>query len=193
MYVDRRQHPLVDKAIKACAPKYTGVQVYIVYGVRSTDMRSAWSDGHRTYFSIVRLTDLEHLTMPESHAVYSPKPELAKVEIPDGFVCVAHHYAGTKQYLTIYVPGEAGLLESGEKLELTEEQILVLAATASLKSSYGGVSDYRAHELWQKHRIRRTRTAEIRGQLQEMKLLDKRNAITIAGRNALESSGKRFW
>lgn len=70
-------------------------------------------------------------------------------------------------------------------VELTWEEKVVLTATRSLKSSYGGVKNFRYTEANHVTGITLKHWDEAKANLIERKLLNRAGAITNAGRNAI--------
>jgi hypothetical protein len=66
--------------------------------------------------------------------------------------------------------------------DLTEDEKLLLQCTKSYKSSYQNIRDYRGYEARRKGM--KGRPDDVRASLRAKGLMDNRNALTIAGRNA---------
>jgi len=87
--------------------------------------------------------------------------------------------------LTIYVhPSNLAKLLP-KPAELTRHERTVLGYTARLKSSYGGISNYRFHEAHERTGITLAEWDAAKQSIIGKKLLNKRGAITTQGRNAL--------
>jgi len=105
------------------------------------------------------------------------------------YLNVRHYYAGGSRYIvTLYVnPADMSKLLP-EKIELTDNEKIILKCTASYKSSYANIRDYRLYEA---RREGFNGDIEIvRAELRRKGLLDKRNAITVKGRNAINRVDK---
>ena len=77
------------------------------------------------------------------------------------------------------------LLPAGEERALTTEQKIVLASTRSYKANYAGDSQIRYHEAARQTGITLADWERSKAECQGLGLLDKRGAITLAGRNAI--------
>lgn len=98
-------------------------------------------------------------------------------------------FCGKKMSPTIFIhPQNANKLLTTTKTELSDNERIVLFYTRSLKSSYGGISNYRWHEAHRKHGISLEDWEEAKTSLISKKLLNKRGAITPDGRNAIGNS-----
>jgi hypothetical protein len=178
--------------VKHAHPDYKGDKLEVVYGVKSMSLRSYWDGPSRSYFAVVRLADGAAKDAPDSHPFFDAKYEgVDDFVIPAGFVVVERRYFGQSQYITVHVPGEAPLLVAPSSEPLTDDEKLVLIATAALKSSYAGISDYRAKEL-QERGLSMARITAARESLKAKKLLNKAGAITPDGRNAIEGDARRW-
>lgn len=181
----------VRGVVHTAHPDYKGDKLEVVYGVQSMSLRSYWDDGSRSYFAVVRLSDGASQTAPDSHPFFDKGYKgVDEFVIPAGFVVVERRYFGQSQYITVHVPGEAPLLAAPSE-PLTDDEKLVLIATAGLKSSYAGISDYRAKELRERG-LSAARIEAARNSLKEKKLLNKAGAITPDGRNAIEGDARRW-
>lgn len=187
-------HPDVAKVCHAAFPGYSGHKVKIEYTDHPLDLASYWDEGSRNYYAIVRLVDCQVMAVPEQ-SMYTR--QIAGVEafaIPAGYVVVAHViFCGRDLGLTITCRTDAQkMLPIVEVDNLTDDEKLVLIATATFKSSYAGVSDYRAYELQHKYGYTQAYIDEMRESLRNKKMLTMANAITIAGRNAVEHDPRRL-
>lgn len=182
----------VRGVVKHAHPDYKGDKLEAVYGVQSMSLRSYWDGPSRSYFAVVRLADGAAKDAPDSHPFFDKQYEgVDEFVIPPGFVVVERRYFGQSQYITVHVPGEAPLLAEPSSEPLTDDEKLVLIATAGLKSSYAGISDYRAHSLKERG-LSMARITAARESLKSKKLLNKAGAITPDGRNAIEGDARRW-
>ncbi len=187
-------HPDVAKVCHAAFPDYTGRKVKIEYTDRPLDLRSYWDEGSRNYYAIVRLADCQVMSVPEQSMNDRQIAGVDTFVLPAGYVVVAHViFCGRDLGLTITCRTDAQkMLPTDEVDNLTDDEKLVLIATVSRKSSYAGVSDYRAHELMRKYHLSQTRIDTARESLRDKKMLTATNAITIAGRNVVENDSRRW-
>lgn len=173
-------------------PDYRGDKLTVVYGVKSMSLRSYWDEGNRSYFAVVRLADGAVKGAPDSHPFFDKQYNgVDEFVIPAGFVVVERRYAGANQYITVHVPEDAPLLAAPSE-PLTDDEKLVLIATAARKSSYAGISDYRADELKRRYHMSMARITAARESLKAKRLLNKAGAITPDGRNAIENEPGRW-
>ena len=112
----------------------------------------------------------------------------AKIELNASTMLLQHSYfCGHDTGITIYCHPALfpQLLPAGEARTLTTEQQIVLVATRSYKASYAGNSQVRYHEAARQTGITRADWERSKVECQGMGLLDKRGAITLAGKNAI--------
>lgn len=199
-HMKRTDHPLVKQVCAIAHPDYTGQAVKIEYTTRPLDLRSYWSGGSRTSWVLVKLVDMSILPIPPQSMFDRQIAGAEAFVLPEGVVAVAHVYScGADLGLTIYARDDGVKFLPAAPVGLSDDEKLVLRATRGLKSSYAGISDYRKHELtaprhWSADSaplMTGARVDAARMALQAKGLLDKRNAITNAGKNAIE--GEPFW
>ena len=183
----------VKQVAKNAFPNYNGRKFKVQFGTKNMSIRSYWDGGSRTYYALVNLATMEAKHAPTSHPFFNKVDvEVDNVEIPQGFVIVAHSiFCGKDMGLTVYTPEEKPQLASGEGAELTDRHILVLVCTASRKSSYAGVRDYRKSELMGKG-FSSKEVDELREDLIEGGYLTRRKAISNKGRNAIDGHPLRW-
>ena len=165
----------MKKMIKACYPGYNGRTIKVSTDV-PTDLRSYWSGGSKDDFVFYELSTGKTLGVHSNH--------------PVGLVIVKHTiFQGKDLGITIYGNPENinPLLPPAEELSTDEDAVLFF--TRSLKSSYAGIKNFRFHEAHREMGITEERWEEAKARLIARKLLNKREAITAAGRNAV---GDRF-
>jgi hypothetical protein len=151
-----------------------------------------WDGGSREHYSIIHF---------ESGQVRSPYGQDAapwdrargefNLEVKPGFTVVLHsHFCGTDMGLTFYVhPQNAAALLPAPSAELNEHEKIVLEATCSLKSSYGGRNRYQMAccdypHSDQKPLMTCDQWNAAKTSLQAKGLLNKAGAVTVTGRNA---------
>jgi len=107
-------------------------------------------------------------------------------ELPPGIVIVKHSiFCGKDTGITIYANANDLTPMLPEKTELTPHEKTVLEYTKSYKPSYAGIKNFRWHEANRDTKISLNEWETAKTKLIERKLLNKRGAITPAGRNAL--------
>jgi hypothetical protein len=110
------------------------------------------------------------------------------VRLVEGKAIVEHSFfCGKDMGLRIYMHPDnvAKLLPAGP--ELQNDQKIVLCATRSLKSSYGGIKNFRFSEAKRDTRITWERWEKAKAELIAGKYLTRAGAITAKGRNAIGS------
>ena len=97
------------------------------------------------------------------------------------------YFCGRDMGITIYCHPALfpQLLPAGEAQALTIEQKIVLAATRSYKSYYAGDNQIRFHQARRQTGITLADWERSKAECQGLGLLDKRGAITLAGKNAI--------
>lgn len=117
------------------------------------------------------------------------------VRLQAGIVIIERSYfRGKDSGITIYVhPANSNMLAlPAPKAELTWSQQVVLIATCSLKSSYGGISNYRFHEARQRVGITTPEWDTAKAELQAMKFLNAAGAVTSEGRNLRDTLANKY-
>ena len=145
-----------------------------------------WSGGTRYTYRGIDLTTGE-VFQPESDEYGNPfiNPNIPTVKLEPGKAIVCHKvFCGKDMGLTIYVHPDNLTKLLPAPAELSADERTVLEYTASLKASYGGVSNYRYHEAHRRTGITLDRWNFAKQALIGRRLLNKRGAITPAGRNA---------
>jgi hypothetical protein len=174
----------VRQILSASFPSYKGKRIEVSVYPRVRFTGTQWDAGSRTQYRIVRLADMRSLAIAE--APFLRQSELHDVdhEIPDGFVVVALH-EGRYEYVEIITPSANVVPALETTVDLSEAERTVLAATRELKSSYGGISNYRFHEANQRTGIQLDVWNDAKTSLISRGLLNKAGAITANGRNAV--------
>ena len=175
----------VSTLAKLSFPDYHGKKFKIVTLTGPITIASYWSGGSRDYWTFIRIEDMEVKSLPIElgNPFVGPARE---TEIPRGYMAVKHsYYCGKDMGLTFYAHPENVTRFLPEKADLSQAEKIVLCATRSLKSSYGGVSDYRYREARRETGIARVAWDIAVESLISRGFLDKRKAITVDGRNAI--------
>lgn len=177
----------VDDLIRAAFPGENGRRVKAVVAERVTFSGTQWDEGNKTDYRLVNLADLQTVPIPEQPYTQRSALHETPVELPPGVVCVTHNYYRGSDSFTIYTRPENVFpaLEAPE--ELSKDEMIVLVATRSLKSSYGGVSNYRFTEASRIARITLERWNTAKQSMIAKGYLNKAGAITTKGRNAAGS------
>lgn len=183
--------PLIREITGAAFPDYTGRRYKLNVTDAGIDVRSFWDGGSRSYYVFVDLSTREtSREVPAQHPAFDKAIKGAeRVTLPPGIVCVEHSYfQGRDAGITIHVhprdlnasmlPARAG--------DLTPDEAIVLRFTASRKASYGGDPHFRINEAHRETGITAERWQTAREALIGRKLLDRKGAITPAGRNEVK-------
>lgn len=175
---------IVDDIIRVAFPGENGKRVSASVASSVRFSNTQWDEGNRTSYVLVSLETLQTVPIPEQPYIgHSPMHE-KNVELPVGVVCVAHNQYGTRDSFTIYTRPENVFPALEAPVELSRDEMIVLVATRSRKSSYGGVSNYRFHEAHDSTGITLVRWDAAKAKLIAEGYLNKAGAITTKGRNA---------
>jgi hypothetical protein len=183
--------PEMQRIFSAAFPGYSGRKWKIETTVVATVPATYWDGGSRTECVFLSMVDLKRLEIAGNHPFFernNPAQAGATVELTDGVAMVTHSISqGRDMGLTLYVnPANINPELLPAPVELSADETTVLVYTRSLKSSYGGVSDYRrvssglSTERWE----------TAKAQLIDRGLLKKNGSITAEGKNAV--SGKNI-
>jgi hypothetical protein len=148
-----------------------------------------WSGGTRSTYQAVNLDTGERYapTMADCapHA-FGGKLEGQTVAIPPRTVIVEHSiFCGKDHGITFHARAEDIQPTLPAAVTLTPDEQTVLAAVIGLKSSYGGIPNFRWHEANKSTGITLDRWESAKAALIARGMLNKAGAITTAGRNAI--------
>lgn len=148
---------------------------------------SSWQDGSRDYFTFVHLADKRTVTVQENGTPFSNGGQIMQCsELPMNVCLVEHSIScGRDVGITIYLREENLSKLLPAPFQLTRDQRIVLAATRGLKSSYGGIKDYRFHSANRDTGIERPEWDQARAELIARGLLKNTGAISDEGHNAI--------
>lgn len=158
-----------------------------------------WSGGSRDTFQVIRLADGAALdAVQHSAAPWDASRREIEVRLVPGIAVVEHSmFRGSDMGLTFYVHPDNAAKLLPAPVELTAHEAMVLKATKSFKSSYGGKdryqmmqdeSRYAASKHTQPAFPTREQWDAAKAALVARGLLNKAGAITPAGRNAVPST-----
>jgi len=182
----------VKGIIAACFPKYTGKKIKISTNVPSR-LSSYWDGGSRTYYAFYHLDQHKVLNVESNHPMFEAGKPSQLEKLPNRLLLVAHSIVlGKDAGVTIYANADdlAPMLPKNE-VELTKDELIVLTFTRSFKSSYAGIPNYRFHEARRVYGTLLNDWENAVVSLISKGLLDKRRAITAAGKNALQGKEVR--
>lgn len=156
-----------------------------------------WSGGTREHFSGINLVTGE--TKPfagQDTSPFSRGSGESQIDLLPGFAIIRHsHFCGTDMGLEFFIhPDNAPAFLPAPTNQLTVMERLILLATRSLKSFYGGRDRYEMAKdefscrqiIGQENYPTRAEWETVKQQLVAKGLLTKAGAITNAGRNAAE-------
>lgn len=157
-----------------------------------------WDGGSRDQYRAINLeTGVDALAPGQNRAPWDRGREDRRIALAPGFAVVRHSYfCGKDMGLTFYVhPDNAAKLLPAPSAELTAFEKIVLSATASYKSSYGGMDRYQMalrdarYSNGAEHMAFPSRAEwdDAKITLIGKGMLNKAGAITPAGRNAIPS------
>jgi hypothetical protein len=166
----------------ATFPNYEGRKFRVLPSSRAPKfLDSYWDEGSIRYYALYNLQTGESVSVEIRHPVFDAhKPRAVVTEYPEHIVLVEHDIIrGKDAGLTFYIHDtHLGRLLPSPKMELSEEEILVLY----LIRAY--MSKYRLEEAARVGISPREYEA-IKDMLMSKGLIDKRGAITVEGRNFL--------
>ena len=193
IYLDRSDRS-ADAIIRRTFPGYSGrkVQVRSTESVAFSDTQ--WSGGSRSDYRILDLASDKLLSIPEAPFMARSALHEASHALPAGFVVAEHsRFCGKDIGIILHVnPATLGrLLPSIQSAEVSHDEKIVLTATRTLRSSYGGVKNLRFVEAKRETGITLERWEAAKQACIDKGLLDTRGAITSAGKNAC--NGLDLW
>jgi len=145
-----------------------------------------WDEGSKRDCVLVRREGLE-VARPSTDST-NPFTSIAHetIEIPvDHFIIEHRIFRGTSRGVTFIIrPDECdtAMLQPPNE-ELSQHEQIVLLATLTFKSSYGGIKDYRLHEARSYTGITATEYEAAKRSLINRGFLNKVGAATIKGKN----------
>lgn len=169
--------------VHACFPNFNKREVKIETFSGPMLLNSYWSGGTRDYYAFLNLSTLKSVGVPENGSAFVTPNGIQCNSLPEGLALVRFTQGGYSA-ATIFLRPEniAPMLE--RRAELTRAEQIVLVATRCYKASYAGISDYRAKEIQRDDLLSMAEIQDARASLQGKGLLNKRNALTTAGKNA---------
>lgn len=172
----------VQQVIRAAFPGHTGKKIVASIQDTVSFFGTNWDGGCKNTYVLVRLSDM--MAMQIAEAPYFQQSELHSVahNIPDGFVVVKEALCRSP-YMEIIGPASNINPMLPAPTEITHDERIVLCATRCLKSSYGGISNYRFHEAKERTGITLERWEAAKAVLIGKKLLNAAGAITVDGKN----------
>lgn len=177
IYVDLKKSPEVAKLLKAVGGYQKQDRAVLLAFAGPMELDSNWSGGSKTFWTLVDLADGRQLPLPESGAVGQPKPPTLDALPVNTALVETGVYLGKPTVARVHMhPDNLTKLIPAEQPVLTDAEKFVLNCIGAYTSSY------RAEEYRRKGLDERD-VELIKGTLHSKGLIDKRGAITVAGRN----------
>lgn len=171
--------PEVSQIGLAAFPDYRGKKFSVDVFKGPMRLDSYWDGGSKNSFAAVDLETLRAGAVPENY-------NMGAEVLPNNIAIVKHTiFSGKDLGLTIYVNAtniSKSLPQPTDELSWAENVVLV--ATRSLKSSYGGISNYRFYDANRTVDITKEEWDTARESLIQKGLLNKSGALTNNGRNS---------
>ena len=167
---------------------YNGRKLKASIGDSVTLFNTSWDGGSRSTYVAVEIATGEAKSLPgnPSPPQFGGNMEGQTIELKPGYMIRENSiFCGKHMGLTFHMLEEnaQSLLPASDELTMPEK--IVLAATAGLKASYGGVKNFRFVEANRDTGIELEQWESAKSALIERKLLNKAGAITVSGRNAI--------
>lgn len=177
-----KSDPTVSKLHQITFPSYNGKQFVADLSGKVVFYNTQWDGGSLRTYRIVRLSDMSVCTIAEAPFLQSSELHQKEHVIPDGYVVVVWSQSRWEHIEFIAPPSSINPMLPKTVL-LTENEATVLIATRSLVSSYNGISNFRFHEANRLRGIKESDWNEAKQSLIDKKLLNKKGAITVEGKN----------
>ncbi len=187
IHIDKPEQKLRE-LFRAAFPNYSG-RTFRLRVAESVKCASYWDSGSRDYFVWVRLDSGQVLgQVPAQSAFDRPIAGVDSVAIPENCGCVMHTISrGHDLGLTLIVSAANAPALLPAPAEVDQNELIVLDATRSYKSSYAGVKNYRYIEASRVTKISPADWVNAQTRCIRKGFLNKVGAITPAGRNAVGS------
>lgn len=185
-------HPEAVKIALTAYPSYTGKKFQIEVSTFPIDVRSYWEGGSRDYYTFLRLDTLAVMPIPQQSAFDKQVVGADNALLVPGMVCVKHSiFCGKDMGITIYVhPENAPRLLPVNTVEITDYEKIVLIYIRNVKSSYGGISNFRFYTANREKGITLEQWEAAKQSLITKGMLDKRGALTMEGKNAIGKTSR---
>ena len=183
--------PGVQRIVRAAFPSYKGRQVKVTpwTGESFALQGNYWSGGSRNAYVAIDLATLQRLPLPSNDAPGFSAQAEARVDLtklgPNAAIVEHSVFCGKDMGIEIHTSPTSMAPMLPQAVELTADERTVLDYTASLKSSYGGIKNFRFHEANRHEGITLEQWNTAKQALIDRKLLNKAGAITRDGRNAI--------
>lgn len=185
--------PEIQKMVDCSFPNYHGKKFKVSTDVPSR-LDSYWDGGSKTSYVFYSVDTGFTVPVESNHPMFESKNPNELHELPKGIILIAHSlFRGKDMGITFYVNAlDVPPYLEAPKVDLPENVKIVLAFTRGLKSSYGGVSDYRYQNAKRKYQISKESWEAAKSEAILNGLLNKGGAITPAGRNSISDVPSNF-
>lgn len=190
-YTDKKTDPKLSEILGVAFPNCKLKQFQVETAEQVELYGTYWDGGNRNSYSAVNLETMETINLPH----FDPPQFGGPVKNPiislidqSAQVCIVKlSNVGMRQYITFYFAPEntTKFLQDDSSNSLSKNEKIVLFATKSLKSSYGGIKNYRFSEANSYTGISLSQWETALESLINKNLLRKNKSITPAGRNAV--------
>ena len=185
-YIDKPDTS-IKKIVTIAYPNYNGKKIAISDFIPS-NLNSYWDGGSRDYFVFYHLDENKAIPVHSNHPYFEATQPRLLGQLPDRVLLVQHTiFCGKDLGITIYANKTDLQPMLPNNVSVSSNESIVLEYTASLKSSYAGIKNYRYHKAHRQTKINLEQWESAKNQLIIKKLLNKAGAITPAGRNARNS------
>ena len=177
--------PSVMAIVKATFPAFVGKRIAAVPAESFTAWGTNWDEGYRRQYAAINNTTMQAISVPKDpNWTMGSESHRTPIFIPDGCAVVVLIDSRCKQHIEIIAhPGIINPMLPPPS-DLTFDEQVVLYFTRCLKSSYGGVSNYRFVEGGRRVGLTLGRWEAAKETLKGKGFLNKAGAITVDGRNA---------
>ncbi|HQX31768.1 MAG TPA: hypothetical protein PLE71_17310 [Flavobacteriales bacterium] len=178
---------------------YTGRKYRVTIAESFNPNDNHWSGGTRTYQYAIDRTTGQLVTLPQRGTMFDPQAPNT-VKIPNGMVIVEHRiFSGTDLGLTFLIRKDEAQTLIGDQQqapELDKVEQIVLTYTRGRKSSYNGQDRCAMAQNDLRNRFNspcqpftREQWNTAKDRMIEAGYLNKAGAITVKGKNAVETIG----
>lgn len=187
LYVDRKDES-IQKILKATFSNYVGKHISVEITDKICFWGTQWDSGHKREYKILHLPTFKVVSIGEAPFLRHSSLHEDTFSIPRDYLVACHVYSGAREYLEIHSPSNnLTALLSQPQVELSYCEKRVLYCVKCYKSAYSGDMQYRRTMSG----LSKTDYEQAKLNLMEMKLLDKRGAITTAGKNVFNELNLR--
>ncbi len=177
-----RSDPSVKAIIEATFPEYNGKNISCTVTDKIHFCNTQWDAGYMRTYKILRMADMQIVEIERAPFLRDSALHSQSHIIPDGFVVVVF-VNGRRDGIEIHSPSINIVKSLTVDVPLTDDEMTVLIATRSLKSSYAGIPNFRFKEANRARGITSEQWDIATATLKQKGLLNKAGAITIKGKN----------